>query len=155
MTKTEVEAKLTALGTKINSISPYTVLRNDTNLNGIPANKLFEAFISREKITECNAPIDGCFFVYTYSNNSTGWSDLTTQFAIRHCSEIIYVRRRMEGTWKPWKAINASDINNLTSDKPIIEGPGATGPGTTTDPGATEEPGETGCPGATEEPGEM
>ena len=140
MTKTEVEAKLTALGTKIDSIKPYTELSNDTNLNGIPTNRLFQVFISKPKATECNAPIDGCLLVYTYSNNMTTWKDLTIQFAFCHYNENIYVRRRVEGTYRAWKTITQANLNTLESGEPSIEGPGATGPGTTVDPGATAEP---------------
>lgn len=124
MTKTELEAKLTALGTKIDSIEPYTVLRDDTNFDEIPTNRLFQVYINKAKVTECNAPADGCLLVYTCSNNATNWKDLTIQFAICHSNENLYVRQRSNGTYKAWKTITKANLNALTSDKTSIGDPG-------------------------------
>ena len=179
MTKSEIEAKLTELNTKISKINVLYCAGayKNVDFNTIPINSY--AYVEHDNTVNPNtihSPETTAnhrhYVVITagVKKEGAGMSQIAVRTSANSNLAEIYIRQGEYGygasgstlTWKEWAKLSGTTVSRPSSstgagtDLGEITGPGVTGGvGEITGPGATEEPGETGCPGATEEPGEM
>ena len=166
MTKSEIEAKLTELNTKISKINVLYCAGayKNVDFNTIPVNSY--AFVEHDNKVDPNtihSPETTTnyrhYVVITAGVKKAGSG--VAQIAVRTSANSdlaeIYIRQGEYGfgdnynfTWKEWAKLSGSTISRPSS----LPGAG-TGAGEMTDPGTTTEPGEITDPGTTTEPGEI